>query len=97
MVTRIVKMTFRNEACADFLLIFDEYKERIRNAGGCLHLDLLRDKEEIYVFFTYSKWDNEASLDAYRYSETFKAVWPKVKVLFAAPAEAWTVEEIVNM
>ena len=83
---------------ADLLLeIFNKYKEQIRNANGCTHLSLLQDKEESYVFFTYSKWDDEESLDAYRYSETFAEVWPQVKVIFAAPPEAWTVENIVTL
>jgi quinol monooxygenase YgiN len=95
MVTRIVKMTFRNEACDEFLQIFEKYKTQIRNAKGCTHLALLRVADEPYVFFTYSKWDNEQHLDDYRYSTTFAEVWPQVKVLFGAPAEAWTTDEIV--
>ena len=90
-------MTFRNEGCDEFLRIFEKYKQQIRNAKGCTHLSLLRDKEEPYIFFTYSKWDDEKNLDAYRYSSTFAEVWPLVKIHFGAPAEAWTVNEIAEM
>lgn len=90
-------MTFRSEACDEFLRIFDKYKHQIRNAKGCVHLSMLQCKEEPYVFFTYSKWNDENALDDYRYSSTFKEVWPQVKIHFAAPAEAWTVDELVEM
>ncbi len=97
MVTRIVKMTFRSEHCDDFLDIFDQYKTQIRNAAGCTHLTLLQAQDEPYVFFTYSKWNSEKELDAYRYSPVFSVVWPKVKVLFASPAEAWTVNNLMEL
>lgn len=97
MVTRIVKMTFRSECCDEFTAIFDKYKTQIRNAPGCMSLTLLRGQEEPYVFFTYSKWNTEEDLDNYRYSQVFAEVWPQVKVMFAAPAEAWTVNEIVEL
>jgi (4S)-4-hydroxy-5-phosphonooxypentane-2,3-dione isomerase len=97
MVTRIVKMTFRSEACDEFIAIFHKYKQQIRNAEGCSHLTLLRDADEPWVFFTYSKWVNEDFLDKYRYSSTFAEVWPQVKIHFAAPAEAWTVNELVEL
>jgi len=97
MVTRIVKMTFRNDSSDEFLEIFHQFKQQIRNANGCYSLALLRDADEPYVFFTYSKWENEKFLDEYRYSAVFGEVWPRVKVLFGAPAEAWTVNEIVEL
>lgn len=97
MVTRIVKMTFRSESCDEFLEVFEKYKQQIRDAKGCTYLVLLRDHDERYVFFTYSKWENEKHLDDYRYSATFAEVWPLVKVMFAAPAEAWTVDNVVEL
>ncbi len=89
-------MNFRKEATGDFQNIFEKYKEQIRAAEGCRHLTLLREKPEGAVFFTYSKWDDESFLEKYRHSAIFAEVWPQTKSLFAAPAEAWTVnEEIV--
>jgi quinol monooxygenase YgiN len=93
MVTRIVKMTFRTDACDEFLSIFEQYKSRIRAAEGCTHLALLRDTKHAHVFFTYSHWKEESFLNQYRNSETFVLVWPRVKALFAETAEAWTVDE----
>lgn len=90
MVTRIVKMTFRTDAAAQFLEIFDQYHNQIRAAEGCCGLKLLRDANEPSIFFTYSLWEDESFLDVYRHSSTFGEVWPQVKPLFAVPAEAWT-------
>ena len=90
MITRIVKMTFRESACDDFLKIFEEYQTAIRHSRGCSHLRLYRDASDQHIFFTYSHWDNEESLNLYRNSPTFEEVWPKTKALFSAPAEAWT-------
>ena len=95
MVTRIVKMTFRTDSSDQFLSIFEQYKTRIRSAEGCTHLSLLRDINNPHIFFTYSRWEAEHNLEAYRHSSTFGEVWPQVKPLFAAPAEAWTVHEQV--
>lgn len=92
MVTRIVKMTFRPEACDEFIGIFEEYKHKIRAAEGCTHLELLRQTHGGNVFFTYSKWEDEKYLEIYRKSATFAIVWPLTKALFAEPAEAWTNE-----
>ncbi len=90
-------MTFRKESCDDFLEIFSEYHKHIRAADGCLGLRLLRERPEGNVFFTYSSWDSEESLNKYRDSEVFKIVWPKTKALFSAPPEAWTNDEIYNL
>ncbi len=97
MVIRIVKMTFRNECCEDFLTLFYKYKDQIRNAKGCQSLTLLRDSEEPNIFFTYSLWDNEKHLDDYRYSTTFAEVWPQTKALFGDSAQAWTTEALVQL
>jgi hypothetical protein len=44
------------------------------------------------IFFTYSHWDGPDDLERYRTSAVFADVWPVVKALFEAPAEAWTVD-----
>ena len=95
MVTRIVKMTFRTESVEAFMDIFERYKLHIRNAEGCQHLSLLRDKKQPNIFFTYSHWTDESYLDQYRESELFGVVWPLTKALFAEPAQAWTLDESV--
>lgn len=92
MVVRIVKMTFRPEEVASFQELFVGWEPRIRTFPGCHHLELLHDVGDPRVFFTYSHWDQPSDLEMYRNSEVFASVWPVVKKLFAAPAEAWTVE-----
>ncbi|MCB0478534.1 MAG: antibiotic biosynthesis monooxygenase [Crocinitomicaceae bacterium] len=91
MITRIVKMTFKEEHINDFLNYFPEIVDRIRNQEGCNHVDLLHDVSDPRIFFTYSKWDSEKHLNAYRDSELFGQVWPKVKKWFDAKPEAWSV------
>ena len=90
MVIRIVKMTFRTESAEEFEQIFNKYKDRIRSAEGCTHVSLLRDIDNPRVYFTYSHWENVDFLENYRHSAVFGEVWPQVKPLFAAPAEAWS-------
>ncbi len=95
MIIRIVKMTFEPEQVPQFLEVFNESKELIREQSGCSHLELLRDKNSPNVFFTYSYWDDETDLQNYRNSTLFKEVWAKTKILFAAKAEAWSLEQQV--
>lgn len=90
---RIVKMTFRPEAVAEFQKIFDQRKERIAAAPGCASVELLHD--DANTFFTYSVWEDEIALETYRSSELFTSTWALVKPLFAAKAEAWSVRKLV--
>ena len=92
MIIRIVKMTFEPEHIGRFPALFVGWKPRIRSFPGCRHLELLHDVDDPRVFFTYSHWDGPSALEAYRVSDVFADVWPVVKALFAAPAEAWTVD-----
>jgi hypothetical protein len=95
MVKRIVKMTFQPALVNEFLVIFEESSPKIRAFPGCLHLELWRSTEAgTAVLFTYSHWENEDALEAYRQSDLFSATWARTKVLFAARPEAWTVEKI---
>ncbi len=95
MIKRIVKLTFAPENTGDFLLIFEEMKSQIRNSEGCTHLELWRSRTEPNVFFTYSIWDSEAHLDAYRQSELFQGTWRRTKALFAGKPEAWSVDVLM--
>jgi len=67
-------MTFREEACSDFLAIFNQFNAAIRQSPGCMYLRLYRDDHQPNIFFTYSHWDHEASLNNYRQSSTFQEV-----------------------
>lgn len=97
MITRIVKMTFREDATDSFLEVFNESKQLIRGFEGCNHLELLREKPEGNIFFTYSKWDDEGCLDKYRHSQLFADTWARTKILFADKPQAWTVDELYQL
>lgn len=92
MLTRIVKMVFDPEEVENFLEVFDNNKHRISGFEGCGSVILLRDIHQGNIFFTYSHWRDEAALEAYRKSDTFREIWGKTKPMFEAKAEAWSVE-----
>lgn len=97
MLLRIVRMTFKTEEVDNFLRLFDEHKEAIRESDGCTGLELMRDKDNPMIFFTYSRWHTKENLEAYRKSELFKKIWPKTKSMFSERAEAWSVDKIVSL
>ncbi|MEO8069515.1 MAG: antibiotic biosynthesis monooxygenase family protein [Flavobacteriales bacterium] len=97
MVVRVVKMTFRPEECDRFLELFDGWRHRIRAFPGCRYLELLGEQGNSGVFMTYSEWDDPSDLENYRLSAVFAEVWPTVKGMFAAPAEAWTADRLHRM
>jgi len=94
MIKRIVKMEFKAEEVERFKALFDRNKEKIRGFEGCSHLELWQDVKNNSVFMTYSYWDSEQDLNNYRYSELFKTVWSKTKVLFSEKPKAWTVDTL---
>lgn len=92
MLIRIVRMSFRTEAVAEFEEIFRQSEAAIRSMPGCLHLELWRDVDNPAIFCTHSHWESAAALEAYRKSAVFGQVWPKTKRLFAAPPLAFSVQ-----
>lgn len=87
-------MHFREDAVQEFQALFNERKEQIRNFAGCMHLELWQDKNDPCLFFTYSKWNNEVSLNHYRFSDLFKDTWSLTKALFDAKPEAWSIDQL---
>lgn len=86
-------MEFRPEAIDAFKSIFRQSCSKIKARKGCRHVECLQDLQRPNVFFTYSEWDSEADLEAYRNSELFAGVWAETKALFTAKAEAWSLKE----
>lgn len=82
MLIRLVSMHFRAEACEEFLNIFNQSAPLIRAFSGCLYVELLRDQADASQFYTYSYWENEEAIEAYRNSELFQTTWSATKVLF---------------
>jgi heme-degrading monooxygenase HmoA len=95
MIVRIVQMTFREEEVPAFTALFEERKQLIRGFDGCKHLELWQDAHAANIFFTYSKWESEAHLNHYRFSEFFKDTWARTKSLFADKPQAWSVNQRV--
>jgi quinol monooxygenase YgiN len=94
---RIVKMTFDPEKVDEFLANFEQVKDQIRAFEGVEHLELLNDKNNSNIYFTYSIWKAEEYLEKYRHSDLFKSVWAVTKPMFTEKAEAWSVEQIVKL
>lgn len=92
MIKRIVKLTFREDQTDTFVEIFRSSKSKILARPGCTHLELWRDVKNPNTFFTYSYWESEADLNAYRKSDFFGSVWPRTKSILAAKPEAWSIE-----
>ncbi len=83
-------MHFREDAVDEFLIVFYRYKQSIAAQTGCREVSLLQDHASKNIFYTFSLWDNVESLEQYRNSELFKAIWPQTKKLFQEPAHAWS-------
>ncbi|MEM1134578.1 MAG: antibiotic biosynthesis monooxygenase family protein [Bacteroidota bacterium] len=94
MLTRIVRMTFKETSVADFLEMFYNKKDKIGNFPGCKHLVLLKDADIPNTFMTYSIWENEAALERYRKSALFKETWATTKKWFAEKPIAFSAEEV---
>ncbi|MGB5236360.1 MAG: antibiotic biosynthesis monooxygenase family protein [Flavobacteriaceae bacterium] len=97
MLIRIVKLTIREENISNFEQIFEKTKNTIRGFEGCGLLELYKDRDDPKVFFTYSRWNSEEDLEAYRQSDFFKNVWGKTKLLFEAKPEAWSVDSLASL
>lgn len=94
MIKRVVKLTFQAGTTDTFLDIFNTSKPKILSQAGCTHLELWRDTKDAHTFFTYSYWESEDHLNAYRKSDFFGGVWPKTKSILAQKPEAWSVDVV---
>ncbi len=97
MLIRIVRMHFTQAGVEQFLQIFDENKQAIRDVKGCSHLQLLRDIHDPLTYTTLSHWDNAESLELYRNSDLFKRVWGRVKTLFSERSQAYSLEKYIEL
>lgn len=90
MIIRIVKMKFKPETVEDFENVFHQSADQIRAFPGNKGLQLLQCEDDKTIFFTYSFWENDNALQAYRHSPLFEATWAKTKILFGGKPEAWS-------
>ncbi|MFY7862007.1 MAG: putative quinol monooxygenase [Chitinophagales bacterium] len=91
---RVVKLTFKEEFCNDFIEFISKHQEEIRGKSGCQSLEFLRDRGNPCIFFTYSLWSEESDLESYRESELFQTVWAQVKTWFDSKPEAWSLNSL---
>lgn len=92
MITRIVRLSFEPNKLEDFNKVFEATKLQIAAFEGCNGLQLMQDATEKNVIYTLSYWENEASLNKYRFSELFKATWSQTKILFNNKPQAFSLE-----
>ncbi|MCT4665966.1 MAG: antibiotic biosynthesis monooxygenase [Flavobacteriales bacterium] len=92
MITRIVKLSIKTEHREAFRQIFLKKNSLIQQNPGCHGVKMTEDLHHPGVFFTISQWENEEALNAYRNSALFGEIWPQVKTMFFAKAEAWSTE-----
>ncbi|WP_107038663.1 putative quinol monooxygenase [Brumimicrobium mesophilum] len=91
-MTRLVKLTLKEDKIEDFISHFDTVKTKINAFPGCKGMKLLRDKNTPGIVFTFSEWESDEDLENYRKSDLFASIWPTVKLLFDQKAEAWSTE-----
>ncbi len=87
-------MTFKEEEISAFKANFEAKKDKIKAFPGCHHVELLQAKDDPKIFFTFSVWDGEDALDAYRHSDLFKGIWKVTKQMFDGRPEAWSLDFI---
>lgn len=90
MLYRVVRMVFQEETKDAFIDIFYKKQTFISAFPGCISVDLMDDKRDPMALATWSVWDHEDSLEAYRNSDLFKVTWDEVKPLFAGKPKAWS-------
>ena len=94
MITRLVKLSFDKKHAEEFSSFFAKIKDQIEKQPGCIEVKLYEYPETKGVFFTLSSWESEEHIQAYRKSELFGSVWPKVKLWMNDKPEAWSLNKI---
>jgi quinol monooxygenase YgiN len=90
----MVNMHFEPEKLSAFKELFENTKAKIRSFPGCLHLELLQDKDDACALSTYSHWESADALESYRHSELFAVTWAATKVLFDKAPKAISYERL---
>ena len=93
MIHRLVKLTFQPQYVGTFLERFVHLEPKILSSPGCQHLKVWQSISSPNVIFTYSIWDDEDHLNAYRQSAFFRKTWSQTKEWFSEAPEAWSLTE----
>ena len=86
-------MEFQPAHADDFLAHFRGVAPHIRAFPGVRHLELHRDAGQPNVFYTYSLWNGEEDLEAYRQSELFDNAWKQAKSWFSEKPQAFSLRQ----
>lgn len=81
-------MYFKEDAVADFHRMFQKKKQTIKAQDGCNYLELIEGITDKTIISTYSIWESQEHLDAYRHSTFFGETWKETKSYFRMKAEA---------
>ena len=93
MLTRVVKLHFKEEHLTQFFAHFEQVKWEVAQFPGCSGMQLLQDQTDPCLIFTYSIWNSEEDLNNYRNSSLFSSIWPIIKPWFDQKAEAWSLNQ----
>jgi len=96
-IQRLVRMSFKTDHISDFMEVFEDSKEKIRNFPGCLALNLIVDVEDPSIIYTSSIWRAIEDLENYRNSELFIQTWRKTKIHFKEKAQTSTFNVIYRL
>ncbi len=64
----------------------------IEQMPGCLSLHLFHDTNHKTALITYSCWQSEDDLNAYRQSDLFKNTWKSIKPWLVSKPTAWSMK-----
>ncbi|ACF14489.1 Antibiotic biosynthesis monooxygenase [Chloroherpeton thalassium ATCC 35110] len=79
MIIRLVKMSFQPQESTRFLSLYKQVHPKILSFPGCVSVELLHEVHDEHAYTTYSLWQNNDALEAYRQSDFFKATWTEVR------------------
>ena len=97
MITRLVKLNLKPDKAEEFELVFNQNKPLIDSFEGCQTTNLFKISGADSQYFTISYWESEEHLENYRASALFKSTWSRVKPLFAAKAQAFTLTSVIPL
>ena len=95
MIKRVVRLTLKDDASINaFQEIYRSRNPFTKGVKGCREVKVLKDVDHDDVYYTFSIWDSNEDLEAYRQSNYFAETWPMVKAQLAKRAEAFSMTEI---
>lgn len=94
MIRRIVRLEFHPEKVGEFMEFFSKHRNTIASFPGIISLDIYKDASLDNVYYTFSIWESEAALEAYRESEIFNSLWSYAKQRFSGKPLAYSLADI---